>query len=237
MNEQIHEPGAFRSRIKDWPLDERPREKLINLGAQSISSAELIAILLGKGTAKLNAVELARKLLRKFNGLESLSNASLKELQEVDGVGPAKAVTLSAAFQLYRNLQEEKARQEIVSFRNPAEVAGIYQPILGHRTQESFYVVLLNTAMKRLLDFEVTKGTLDSSLVHPREVFNLAVRNMAKGLIVLHNHPSGKLSPSEEDIRITKRLVESGKILGIEVYDHIIITADGYYSMKENGLM
>ncbi|MBN2423959.1 MAG: DNA repair protein RadC [Calditrichaceae bacterium] len=237
MTEKIHEPDAFRSRITDWPLEERPREKLMHTGVESVSSAELIAILLGQGTAKVNAVELAKKLMRRFGSLEKLSGASLEELQEVSGIGPAKAVTLLAAFQLYRNLQKEKAKLEIKNFRNPAEVARVYQPVLGHKEQESFYVVLLNTAMNRIQDYEVTKGTLDSSLVHPREVFNKAIRSMAKGLIVLHNHPSGKLTPSEEDITITKRLVESGRILGIDVYDHIIITADGFYSFKENGLI
>jgi len=234
---RINEPGDFRSRITDWPLDERPREKLIRLGAQAVSSAELIAILLGQGTAQLNAVELAKKLLRRFGTLEALSKASLKELQSISGIGPAKAVTLLAAFQLYRNLQKETAEQQIVSFRNPQQVAQIYQPILGHLKQEVFYAVFLDTAMQRIADMEITRGTADASLIHPREVFNAAVRHMAKGIIVLHNHPSGRLQPSIEDQKITDRLIESGKILDIPVYDHLIITRNGFYSFKEHGLM
>ena len=234
---RINEPDEFRSRITDWPLEERPREKLIRLGSQAVSSAELIAILLGQGTARINAVELAKKLLRRFGTLEALSKASLKELQSIPGIGPAKAVTLLAAFQLYRNLQKETAERQIVSFRNPQQVAQIYQPILGHLKQEVFYAVFLDAAMQRIADMEITRGTTDASLIHPREVFNAAVRHMAKGIIVLHNHPSGRLQPSIEDQKITDRLVSSGKILDIPVYDHLIITADGFYSFKEHGLI
>ena len=234
---KVNEPQKFKSRITDWPIDERPREKLIQLGPQAVSNAELIAILLGHGTAKFNALELAKKLLREFKSLDALSGASLEEIQKIPGIGPAKAVTLLAAFQLYRNLQKQKAENEIVSFRNPDQVAKIYQPVLGSLQKESFFVILLNSAMKRILDFEVSRGTLDASLVHPREVFNVAVRNLAKGIIVMHNHPSGELKPSEEDIKTTERLVESGKILEIPVYDHLIISEKSYYSFRENGLI
>ena len=172
---KINESHNFKSRITDWPIDERPREKLIQLGPHAVSNAELIAILLGHGTAKLNALELAKKLLREFVSLEALSGASLEEMQKIPGIGPAKAVTLLAAFQLYRNLQKQKAENEIVSFRNPDQVAKIYQPVLGTMQKESFFVILLNSAMKRILDFEVSRGTLDASLVHPREVFNLSL--------------------------------------------------------------
>ena len=234
---KVNEPQKFKSRITDWPIDERPREKLMQLGPQAVSNAELIAILLGHGTAKFNALELAKKLLREFKSLDALSGASLEEIQKIPGIGPAKAVTLLAAFQLYRNLQKQKAENEIVSFRNPEQVAKIYQPVLGSLQKESFFVILLNSAMKRILDFEVSRGTLDASLVHPREVFNVAVRNLAKGIIVMHNHPSGELKPSEEDIKTTERLVESGKILEIPVYDHLIISENSYYSFRENGLI
>jgi DNA repair protein RadC len=234
---KVNEPQKFKSRITDWPIDERPREKLMQLGPQAVSNAELIAILLGHGTAKFNALELAKKLLREFKSLDALSGASLEEIQKIPGIGPAKAVTLLAAFQLYRNLQKQKAENEIVSFRNPDQVAKIYQPVLGSLQKESFFVILLNSAMKRILDFEVSRGTLDASLVHPREVFNVAVRNLAKGIIVMHNHPSGELKPSEEDIKTTERLVDSGKILEIPVYDHLIISENSYYSFRENGLI
>ncbi len=227
----------YRSRITDWPVAERPRERLMREGSEAVSSAELVAILLGQGTSRYNAVELARKLLNEFGSLQALSEASFAELQKISGIGPAKAVTLLAAFQLYRNLQKEKAENELLSFRNPGEVARIYQPVMGHRDKECFYVVLLNTAMQRIMDFEISRGTLDSSIVHPRDVFNKAVRYMAKGIIVLHNHPSGLLEPSDEDISVTERLVKSGEILGIPVYDHIILTEDDYFSFKAKGMM
>jgi len=228
---------VYRSRITDWPVAERPRERLMREGSESVSSAELVAILLGQGTARYNAVELARKLLNEFGSLQALSEASFKELQKIPGIGPAKAVTLLAAFQLYRNLQKEKAEIELVSFRNPGEVARIYQPVLGHRDKECFFVVLLDTAMHRQMDFEISRGTLDSSMVHPRDVFNKAVRYMAKGIIVLHNHPSGVLEPSDEDVAITERLVKSGEILGIPLYDHIILSENDYFSFKARGMM
>jgi len=235
MTQKINEPSAFKSRITDWPVDERPRERLIAKGAESISNAELIAILLGQGSTTENAVDLARKLLRHFGSLPALSRTSLSELQQIKGIGPAKAVTLKAAFQLYRNLQKEQADQEIPSFRNPADVAKIYQPVIGHLEQETFWVILLDNQMKRIFDFEVTRGLIDSSLVHPREVFNQAVRHMAKGLIAMHNHPTGNLQPSENDLKITRRLVESGQVLDIPLYDHLIITRDGFYSFREHG--
>ena len=234
---RINEPQQFKSRITDWPLEERPREKFMQLGPTAVTNAELIAILLGYGTRRLNAVELAKKLLRTFGSLEGLSNASREELQQIKGVGPAKAVTLSAAFQLYRNLQKEMAEREIITLREPAKVARAYQPVLGHLKQEAFYVILLNNNLERIQDFRITQGTLDASLVHPREVFSPAIKFLAKGIIVLHNHPSGQKRPSQADIEITRKLVQSGKILDIPVYDHIIITYDDYFSFKENGLL
>ena len=234
---KVNEPDQYASRITDWPLEERPRERLTAEGAENISSAELIAILLGQGTRKYNAVDLARKLLRRFGSLEALSDASLDELTQVDGIGPAKAVTLLAAFQLYRNMQKEKAENEITSFQNPGEVAKMYMPLIGHLKQETFYVILLDSALKKIRDFEVTQGILDASLVHPREVFKPAIRYSARGVIVLHNHPSGELKPSDQDIKTTEQLINSGKILGIPVYDHLIITQDGFYSFKDHGMI
>jgi DNA repair protein RadC len=236
MNNKNAKSG-FTSRITDWPLDERPREKLMRNGPESVSSAELIAILLGQGSAKHNAVATAQHLLKRFQSLEGLASASLAELQQVPGIGPAKAVTLLAAFQLYRTLQSETAHKAVVKFNDPAAVAKIYIPILGHLKKESFYVILLDSSLKKILDIEVTRGLLNASLVHAREVFNPAIKHNARGIIVLHNHPSGLLEPSPEDIKITKRLVESGEILDIPVYDHLIVTEGGYYSFKENGLI
>ncbi len=228
---------SYSKRITDWPKDERPRERLMKSGANSVSSAELIAILLGQGSAHNNAVDTAKHLLKEFNTLQGLANASLVELQKIPGIGPAKAVTLLAAFQLYRNMQHETAEQSITKFSEPAAVADIYIPIIGHLKKESFYAVLLDSKMKKIQDIEISRGILTESLVHPREVFNPAIRFNAKGLIVLHNHPSGVSKPSPSDRTITQRLIESGKILDIPLYDHLIIVENGYYSFRENGLI
>jgi len=226
--------AGYRSRITDWPLSERPREKLISYGTESVSDAELIALILGHGSSQFNAVETAKRLLSEFRNLAGLADASIDELQRVSGVGPVKAVKLIAAFQLCKNLQKNRAENSIVRFTSPAKVADIYKPVLGGLNKEVFYVILLNSAMKRIADFEVSRGILDASLVHPREVFNPAVRYSARGIILMHNHPSGDLIPSDEDITVTNRLVESGKILEIPIFDHLIISDDGYFSFKEN---
>lgn len=225
---------VYRSRITDWPLSERPRERLIKYGTEAISDSELIALLIGHGSARFNAVDTAKRLLREFSNLEGLSDASLDELQRVTGVGPAKAVKLIAAFQLCKNLEKNRAENAVVRFTDPSKVADIYKPMLGTLKKEVFYIILLNAAMKRIADLEISRGILDASLVHPREVFNPAVRHSARGIILMHNHPSGELIPSDEDIAVTNRLVESGKILEIPIFDHLIITQGGYFSFREH---
>jgi len=228
---------GIKRRITDWPKEERPREKLIRYGVENISNAELIAILLGQGSQKYNVVETAHQMLHAFGDLEGLAAASQKELQTIDGIGPAKALTLLAAFQLYRNMQSETAAKVAQVMTQPKMVADIYIPYLGAKKKESFFVILLDAAMHKIRDVEVSKGSLTASLVHPREVFNPAIKYSAKGVILLHNHPSGQLSPSDEDIKITRKLVDSGRLLDIPVYDHLIITSKSYYSFKENNLI
>lgn len=224
----------YQSRITDWPEHERPRERLQKYGAETVSNAELLAILLGQGTSRHNAVELARLLLNRFGSLENLSSASLQEMQEIPGIGPAKAITLQAAFQLYRNLQIESAERELIRFNQPELVARIYRPIIGSSKQERFFVILLDTALHRIRDFEVSRGALDRSVVYPREVFREAVKHAAKGIIVLHNHPGGQAFPSKADEKVTATLKESGEILGIQLFDHLIITANDFYSFQRN---
>ncbi len=233
----MSEAPSRNLRITDWPEDERPREKLMRYGAETLTNAELVAILLGKGTTTYNALDTARMLLRAFDSLETLASASYIEMQKVPGIGPVKAVTLLAAFQLFRNLQSQQAGREIIRFTDPSSVAGIYMPLLGHRKKESFYMVMLNAAMQKIADLEISRGTLTASLVHPREVFKEAIRHSASGIIVLHNHPSGVLQPSEQDKRITEKLVRAGELLEIPVHDHLIITTGGYYSFREHNLI
>jgi len=223
------------SRITDWPVNERPREKLLTKGSDALSSAELIAILLGTGTGKTTAVDLGKSLINKFGSIEQMSQASLKELTEIQGIGPAKAITLMAAFQLSRNMHKEVAEKEFNYFKQPSDVAKIFIPMLGHEKKEVFAIALLDTSGKYMGSEKITIGTLNASLVHAREVFKPAIKHSAASIILVHNHPSGQLTPSAEDLKITKQIVEAGKLLDITVHDHLIITQDSYISLKEEG--
>jgi len=227
----------MKQSITKWPVAERPREKLAQLGAEHLSSSELLAILIATGTVKQSAVELARALLNKFQTLENLSQASLEELQQLNGIGPAKAITLQASFQLSRNLQTETAENRLIFFRNPADVASVFIPKLGHLKQEVFAIAMLDSAGKYVHSRELTRGTINASLIHPREVFRPAIKEAAASLILIHNHPSGQLSPSEEDLLVTQKLVETGEMVGIPVRDHLIIAGDKYLSLHEAGYL
>jgi DNA repair protein RadC len=221
--------------ITSWPQGERPREKLASVGSENLTSAELIALLLSSGTQNLNAVDIGKELIKKFKTLENLSQASLKELQEMEGIGPAKAIKLQAAFQLSRNMYKEKAEDQLSNCNNPSDVARIFIPILGHRKQEIFSIALLNSAGQFIRDQEITKGTINASLIHPREVFRFAIKDAATSVILVHNHPSGNLSPSNEDLSITDQLIAAGETIGIPVLDHLIIAGNDYLSLKEAG--
>jgi DNA repair protein RadC len=229
------ENKTYRYPITSWPEVERPREKLISLGPDNLSSSELLAILISTGTEKLSAVDVGKLLLQKFKTLDNLSNASLTELIEIEGIGPAKAITLLAAFQLARNRQKEIAEKKFVYFKQPIDVAGIFIPKIGHLKQEIFAVALLDSAGKYIHSEIITKGTLNSSLIHPREVFKVAIKHSAGSIILVHNHPSGDLKPSMEDCEVTRQITEAGKLIDIPVHDHLIIAANNYLSMKEEG--
>ena len=230
-----HKKEYHHSRITDWPESERPREKLLSKGSDALSSAELIAILLGTGTGKTTAVDLGKTLINRFGSIEQMSQASLKELTEIPGIGPAKAIALMAAFQLSRNMHKELAEKEFNYFKQPSDVAKIFIPILGHEKKEVFAIAFLDTAGKYIGSEKITVGTLNASLVHAREIFKPAIKNSAASIILVHNHPSGQLTPSAEDLKITKQIVEAGKLLDINVHDHLIVTQDAYTSLKEEG--
>lgn len=223
------------SRITDWPENERPREKLLAKGSESLSSAELIAILLGTGTGKTTAVDLGKNLIKKFGTIENMSQASIKELTEIPGIGPAKAISLMAAFQLSRNMHKEVAEKDFIYFKQPSDVAKIFIPMFGHEKKEMFAIALMDTAGKYMCTEKISVGTLNASLVHAREIFKPAIKHSAASIILVHNHPSGQLNPSAEDLKITKQIVEAGRLLDINVHDHLIITKDSYISLKEEG--
>jgi DNA repair protein RadC len=223
-------------KITRWPKTERPRERLLQHGPQPLTEAELLGILLGKGTRKKTAIDLARELLDQYESLQKLFSRSPSELMKVKGIGSAKAATLSAAFELARRNQSQKSGAK-VSFKRSAEVSEHYLPLMRDLRKEVFKVLLLNRANRLIKEVTISEGTLEASIVHPRDVFREALLEPAAGIILIHNHPSGNASPSEEDLRITKQLVEAGRLLGIKVYDHIILAGEGYRSLADDGLI
>ena len=223
-------------KITRWPKKERPRERLLQHGPQPLTEAELLGILLGKGTRKKTAIDLARELLDQHESLQKLFTRSPSELMKVKGIGSAKAATLSAAFELVRRIQSQGPIDKI-SFKRSSEVANHYLPLMRDLRKEVFRVLLLNRANRLIKEVTISEGTLEASIVHPREVFREALLEPAAGVILIHNHPSGNPNPSEEDLRITKQLVEAGRLLGIKVYDHIILAGAGYRSLARDGLI
>ena len=223
-------------KIPRWPKNERPRERLLQDGAQHLTETELLGILLGKGTRKKTAVDLARELLDRYESLHKLFSRSPSELTTVKGIGSAKAAILSAAFELVRRIQSRKDVDRPL-FKRSSDVADHYLPLVRDLRKEVFKVLLLNRANRFIREVFVSEGTLDASIVHPRDVFKEALLEPAAGIILIHNHPSGNPSPSDEDLRITKQLVDAGRLLGIKVYDHIILAGDSYRSLADEGLL
>ena len=209
---------------------------MLQHGPQHLSEAELLGILLGKGTRRKTAIDLARELLDQYESLQNLSSRSPSELTRVKGIGSAKAATLSSAFELVRRIQSERNVNK-PSFKRSADVASHYLPLMRDLRKEVFRALLLNRANRLLKEVIISEGTLDASIVHPRDVFREAMLESASGVILIHNHPSGNSNPSEEDLRITKQLVEAGRLLGIKVYDHIILAGDHYRSLADEGLL
>jgi len=223
-------------KIPRWPKNERPRERLLQDGPQHLTEAELLGILLGKGTRKKTAIDLARELLDRYESLQRLFSRSPSELTTVKGIGPAKAAILSAAFELVRRVQSRKGADRPL-FKRSSDVAGHYLPLMRDLRKEVFKVLLLNRANRFIKEVFISEGTLDASVVHPRDVFREALLEPAAAIILIHNHPSGNPSPSDEDLRITKQLVEAGRLLGIKVYDHIILAGESYRSLADEGLL
>ncbi len=223
-------------KIPRWPKNERPRERLLQDGPQHLTEAELLGILLGKGTRKKTAIDLARELLDRYESLQKLFSRSPSELTTVKGIGPAKAAILSAAFELVRRIQSRKGADRPL-FKRSSDVAGHYLPLMRDLRKEVFKVLLLNRANRFIKEVFISEGTLDASVVHPRDVFREALLEPAAAIILIHNHPSGNPSPSDEDLRITKQLVEAGRLLGIKVYDHIILAGESYRSLADEGLL
>ncbi len=222
--------------ITRWPSKERPRERLLEQGSRQLSDTELLGILIGKGTRSKTAIDLARELLNRFESLQNLFPRSPSELRKVKGIGPAKAAVLIAAFELTRRIQSN-LQGEKVAFRRASEVAAHYLPLMRDLRKEVFTALLLNRANRLIKEVIISEGTLDASIVHPRDVFREALLEPAAGIILMHNHPSGNPAPSDEDLRITKQLVDAGSLLGIKVHDHIILAGERFRSFADEGLI
>ena len=235
-SKRVEEPSAYHLKITDWPKDERPRERLMRHGPDVLSDAELLSILIRTGTGKITAVDLAKTILREFCSFEDLATRGVNELLRFRGLGEAKSIALIAAFEIGRRTAAGKQRER-AQVRSPEDIVRMYQPLLRDLKKEVFKVVLLDSANHILRDVTVSEGILNSSLVHPREVFRPAILEPAASIILLHNHPSGNPEPSAEDIQITRQIAESGKFLGIPVHDHIILTRDAFTSFAERGLL
>ncbi len=224
-------------RIKDMPVSERPRQRLINNGVKSLSNTELLAILLriGERTYKETAINLANKLLNK-NDVAKLSKQSVNELTKVHGIGEANACLLAACFELGRRAMVEKDGKKVY-INSAKELAEILMPTMNILDQEHFKGVFLDSRNKVLKDETIFIGSLNASLVHPREIFKLAILESAASIILVHNHPSGDPMPSLNDIKLTKKMVEIGELMGIDVVDHVIIGKNKYVSMKERKII
>lgn len=221
--------------VRDVPPEERPRERMMHSGGVSLSNAELLAILLRTGSSGQSVIGLAEQLLSKFGGLGSLMEADLQELISIPGMGPAKAVQILAVVEIGKRIAR-LTRQPLSVIRSPQDVAGLFMDRLRFEKKEHFIVVHLDTKNQVLAEEVASIGSLDSSIVHPREIFKTALKKSSASIICVHNHPSGDPTPSREDILVTKRLSEVGKIMGIEVLDHIVIGEHRFVSLKEQGL-
>ena len=218
-------------RIKDISLDNRPRERLEKQGPSSLSDAELLAVILKTGNKEENVIDMSNRLISKY-GIDKLSSCSLKELQEIKGIGKAKASQILALFEF--NKRHHLAKQNGRPIRSAKDVFEYASSKLNGLAQEHFMILHLDSKNRIVKNETVSIGTLNSSLIHPREVFKSAIKESANSIILVHNHPSGDPTPSEEDEQITERLFDAGELLNIKVLDHVIIGTEKYYSFKEN---
>lgn len=223
--------------LKKWSVEDRPREKLVKMGVCHLSNAELIALLLGSGTRKMNAVELGRLILtRTDNDLHELGRLSIEDLQQINGIGKAKAIILIAAFELASRKNNCYAREKVV-IRNSQSAFEIMQPRLGHLEHEEFWIIILNRAHKVLNSVKISQGGLTGTVIDTRMILKHALDKKATALIISHNHPSGNIKPSEADIGITKKIRDAAELMDITLLDHIIIADQKYFSFADEGLV
>jgi DNA repair protein RadC len=224
-------------KIKEMPKDCRPRERFLEKGPEALSDAELFAILLRTGTRGKkglpgeNVIEMSNRLINEY-GLDKLLECSLKELQQINGIGPSKAMQILTIAELQKRINQ--AKTPITKITCAKDIFNLFHERLKDEKQENFYVLLLNTKNQIIKEELITKGILDASIIHPREIFKPAIRNSASKIVIVHNHPSGDPSPSQEDLAITEQIEKAGDELGIKVLDHIIIGKDGFWGWKKS---
>jgi DNA repair protein RadC len=222
--------------IHDLPVADRPRERLQRLGVEALSAQEILAVILGRGIAGESVMITAQRLLSQFGGLKGISNASLEELSQIRGIGIAKASQIKAAVELSRRTDGHAEPTDKTVIKTPEDVYALTQGRLKGKKKEYFLAALLDTRAHLIKLAEISIGSLDGSIVHPREVFKEAISASAASVIFIHNHPSGDTEASDDDIRLTKRLAEVGELVGISVLDHVIIGGRSYLSLKREGL-
>lgn len=222
--------------IKQLPPELRPRERLIQFGASSLSNAELLAIVLGTGTKNRNTVQLSEKLLTHFQTIDSIYRSTVEELCDIDGIGEAKAAKLLASLELGRRVSAASPAER-PTISDPEDVVELLMPGMRYLDREHFKAIILNTKHQVLRIVDISIGSLSSSVVHPRELYKMVIRHNGAAVIVAHNHPSGDPTPSSEDIAVTKRLSEAGAVLGVELLDHVVLGDGRFVSLKEYSLM
>lgn len=227
---------VLTSRLRDLPPAERPRERLLRCGSEALSSAELIAVVLGSGMEGDGALELAEQLLGRLGGVRALASATVGELSTVRGIGPVKAAQLQAAAELGRRCVVAPAAERS-RIRGPRDVWELLVHDFRDEVREHFFALLLDSRNGVMRRHVVSVGDLNSAIVHPREVFSPAIRHGAAALVVAHNHPSGDPTPSPEDVHVTKRLIDAGRLIGIELLDHVVMSESGWVSLKEKGMI
>ncbi|TVY04054.1 RadC family protein [Cohnella terricola] len=223
-------------RIREIPFEERPRERMQQYGAEALSHAELLAILLRTGSSNESAVHLAQRILNESGGLRRLAESNWEEWTSIRGIGPAKALQLQASIELGRRVARSKL-PEMIKISCPQDAADLLMEELRHRREEHFVCLFLNTKNQVIGRQTLSIGSLNASIVHPREVFRAAIRRSSAAILCAHNHPSGDPTPSSEDLQLTKRLGEAGQLIGIELLDHLVIGDNRFISLKEMGCL
>jgi len=222
--------------IREWPIEDRPRERLYHKGAEALADAELLAIQLGTGVPGMSAMDVARDMLAEHGSLSALAGLGVAELARLRGVGRVRAIRLAAAFEITRRLRSRNGTGRVV-LSSPEQVYARYGPLMEDLKKEVFRVALLDAQNGLLRDVVISEGTLSASLVHPREVFKPAIVESAASVILLHNHPSGVPAPSREDLRLTRQLVDCSKMLDLRIHDHVIIGRERFVSLAQRGAL